>query len=313
MKTLHLELDEQDAGVRLDRCLSRLVRDLSRVTLQRLIRSGRVAADGEILDSPKMPMRAGMCLEVALDEPEEPVLAVAEFSFPVIYEDESMLVINKPAGVVVHPAPGNPDGTVVNALLGRYPQLAREQSIAGLRPGIVHRLDKDTSGCLVIALTAQAQFKLAGSFADRQVHKTYLALVRGVPAQKSGECVTLIGRHPRHRQKMAVVARNGKEAVSRYEVVRSGVLDGDAVSLVAVNIVTGRTHQIRVHMAHLGHPVLGDPLYGKKGGPGDFGRQLLHAWKIRLPHPVTGVECNFTAEAPDDFRGALRRMLALSE
>ncbi|UKI30415.1 MAG: prolipoprotein diacylglyceryl transferase [Lentisphaeria bacterium] len=211
---LEFVITSGEAGTRLDRCLSRLIPDSSRSFLQKLIRDGMVRADGAAVDVPRYPVRAGMRIEVDLPEEAAAEPSPEPFDFPILYEDESMLVIDKPPGVVVHPAAGNPTGTVVNALLGRYPQLAEELACGNSRPGIVHRLDKDTSGCLVIAKTASAQFKLSGAFAGRETAKTYLALVRGVPKRPSGELSNLIGRHPVNRKKMAVVERCGKLAVT---------------------------------------------------------------------------------------------------
>ena len=213
-----------------------------------------------------------------------------------------MLVINKPAGIAVHPGAGNPDGTIVNALLGRYPGFSELFAGVDLRPGIVHRLDKDTTGCLVIAKTPQAQYKLGMAFAERKTSKIYWSLVRGVPAQTTMEINNFIGRHPVNRQKMAVVERGGKLAISRYRVLKSGAIGNEKVSLVEVAIFTGRTHQIRVHMAHVGYPVLGDQLYGGsrtliEGAE----RQMLHARYIEIPHPETGELMKFTAEVPKDF------------
>ena len=247
-------------------------------------------------------------MKIRIDMPELQLPAPPapeNFDFPIIYEDDVMLVINKPAGVVVHPAAGNPTGTVLNAILGRYPSLAAGLSVNS-RPGIVHRLDKDTSGCLVIAKTPEAQFHLGRAFANREVAKTYLALVRGVPRRPSGEIVTLIGRHPVNRQKMAVVERNGKNAITSYNVVGSGVMNNIEFSLVKVKIATGRTHQIRVHMSHLGYPVLGDQLYGgTRSSVEGIERQLLHAWKLELPHPSDQRKCMFKSEIPDDFKNIL--------
>ena len=309
-KQLEFFIAKEEAGTRLDRCLSRLIPGSSRSYLQKLIRDGMVRADGAPVDVPRLPVRAGMRIEVDLPE-ETAAEPVAEpFDFPILFEDEAMLVIDKPAGVVVHPAAGNPAGTVVNALLGRYPQLAGELACGNSRPGIVHRLDKDTSGCLVIAKTASAQFKLSGAFAGRETAKTYLALVRGVPKRPSEELSNLIGRHPVNRKKMAVVERCGKLAITRYRVERSGTVDGVPVSLLEVRILTGRTHQIRVHLSSIGHPVLGDSLYGGAGVTVDgLARQMLHAWKLRVPHPLSGDAMEFTAPLPEDFRTILERMV----
>lgn len=303
-KTLEFTIGSTENGMRLDRALSVLVRDSSRSFLQELIRNGSVSADGKAVTVPRFPVKSGMIISVVIPEPEEnDTLAVdTDFDFDIIYEDEHMLVINKPAGVAVHPGAGNPDGTVVNALLGRYPGFAELFAGVDVRPGIVHRLDKDTTGCLVIAKTPQAQYKLGMAFAERKTSKIYWALVRGVPVKNTMEINNFIGRHPVNRQKMAVVERNGKLAVSRYRVLKSGTIGNEKVSLVEVEIFTGRTHQIRVHMSHIGYPVLGDQLYGgSRTVIEGADRQMLHARYIEIPHPVSGEIMKFTADVPSDF------------
>ncbi len=305
-KILSFQIDPQEAGTRLDRCLSRLIPGSSRTYLQKLIAEGLVTSEGTALTVPRYPVRAGMRVTVEVPEPESTEPVAEPFDFPILYEDEAMLVIAKPAGVVVHPAAGNPTGTVVNALLGRYPHLAETLACTSGRPGIVHRLDKDTSGCLVIAKTPEAQYKLSSAFAGRETGKTYLAIVRGVPRRPEGEITGLIGRHPVNRQKMAVVERNGKLAVTRYRLVRSGIINGVPVSLMEVKILTGRTHQIRVHLSSIGIPVLGDATYGGTAAAlSGIGRQMLHAWKLKIPHPLTGEELEFTAPVPEDFQTTL--------
>ena len=306
MPDLEFTVATEESGVRLDRALSRMLPDSSRTFLQKIIKENCVFCDGQCVTVPRFPVRQGMKILVNMPESTiSEIPAAEEFDFPILYEDEVMLVINKPAGVVVHPAAGNHEGTVLNALLGRYPSLAEGLAINN-RPGIVHRLDKDTSGCLVIAKTPESQFHLGNAFANREVSKTYLTLVRGVPRRPTGEIVTLIGRHPVNRQKMAVVERNGKTAITSYKVLGSGAIGAVEFSLLAVRIATGRTHQIRVHMSHLGFPVLGDQIYGGTRSKVDFAeRQLLHAWKIEIPHPADGRKCSFKAEIPEDFRKVL--------
>ena len=304
--TLEFMIDSGEKGLRLDRALSRLLPDSSRTFLQKLIKDGAVSCDGKMVDVPRFPVQCGMKISVDMPEMTLPAPPQAEeFDFPILFEDDTVLVIDKPWGVVVHPAAGNQEGTVVNALLGRYPELAEEAAVNS-RPGIVHRLDKDTSGCLVIAKTPDAQFHLGNAFANREVSKTYLTIVRGIPGRPSGEIVTLIGRHPVNRQKMAVVERNGKTAITSYRVLGSGSVGNVPVSFLAVKIATGRTHQIRVHMNHLGFPVLGDQIYGgSRCKVEGVERQLLHAWKIEFPHPVTRNMCHFKAALPEDFRKVL--------
>ena len=305
-RRLEFNIPPEVAGTRLDRCLSRLIPDSSRAYLQKLIKSGAVRCGSELCTVPRQPVSGGMRIEIDMPEAEDPdVLPTAEpFAFDILYEDEWMLVIDKPAGVVVHPAAGNSDGTIVNALLGRYPEWNELFAGVGVRPGIVHRLDKDTSGCLVVAKTPDAQFKLGTAFAERRTAKTYLVIVRGEPPRRQGELFGMIGRHPVNRQKMALLERGGKEALTRYRVLGSGELAGRKVSLLEVKILTGRTHQIRVHMASIGVPVLGDGLYGgARGVEFPVPRQMLHAWQLALPHPVDGRMLTFVSPVPADMRG----------
>jgi len=307
-RRLEFIVPAESAGTRLDRCLSRLIPDSSRMHLQKLVKAGAVRCDGTVCTLPRQPVSGGMRVEVLMpaSDPESPELAATPFDFDILYEDGSMLVIDKPAGVVVHPAAGNPDGTVVNALLGRYPHWTELFGAAGTRPGIVHRLDKDTSGCLIVAKTPDAQFKLSTSFAERRTAKTYLALVRGVPARPNGELSGMIGRHPVNRQKMALLERGGKPALTRYRLRGVGDLGGMKVSLLEVDILTGRTHQIRVHMSSIGCPVLGDALYGgARGVEVPVERQQLHAWKLSLPHPVSGEPLKFISPVPGDMAGLI--------
>ncbi len=302
-------VEQEYDGKRLDVVLAACVPDSSRSFLQKLIKAGAVEVDGKTADSPRMTVHSGAVISLAMPEVNENAPPAAEdFDFPILFEDEHMLVIDKPAGVVVHPAAGNSSGTVVNALLGRYPELAESLDEFANRPGIVHRLDKDTSGCLVVAKNPSAQYKLSGAFASRDVHKTYLALVRGDVKEKERRIENLIGRHPVNRQKMAVVQRNGKNAISIFRKIASGIVGKTVYSLMEVDILTGRTHQIRVHSAFAGHPVLGDDTYG--GTVADFPaeRQLLHAWRVTLPHPVSGEVMTFTAPVPGDMAGLISEL-----
>ncbi len=308
-KRLEFCVGVQFAKSRLDKVLAEQIPSSSRSFLQKLIKEQCVKIDGVPCDVPRRLLAGGETISVALPEEPDPTPSAEPFQFPILFEDEAMLVINKPAGVVVHPGAGNYAGTVVNALIGRYPDMVTRFDCSDSRPGIVHRLDKETSGVLVIAKTPEAQFKLSRSFAERETAKTYLALLCGIPAKRSLEISTLIGRHPVNRQKMAVVERNGKTAISRYTVVKSGVLAGRPISLAEIAIATGRTHQIRVHMAHIGFPVLGDALYGgAKSHLEGIGRQMLHAWKLCIPHPLTGETMQFIAPVPEDMEAAIEKI-----
>ena len=302
MRKIDFTTGENHSGSRLDRCLAELMPDYSRTMLANLIKDGHISVDGTVVNVPRFAVRSGMRLQLELPEAKSETISPEPFAFDILFEDSSMLVIDKPAGVVVHPAAGNPDGTVVNALLGRYPDMAERFSGIDARPGIVHRLDKDTSGCLAIAKTPEALYKLGAAFANRETAKTYLAICRGMPQQLSGELKTLIGRHSGNRQKMAIVDRNGKEAHTKYRIMAQKIINDIPLSVVKVQIFTGRTHQIRVHLSSVGLPIIGDTLYGNRNTvfPG-VTRQMLHAWKLSVPHPADGKMLHFTAPVPDDI------------
>jgi len=296
-------LTKATESVRLDQFLASQLPEYSRAYLQKLVKSGTVKLDGNVFSLNKTLLPGKGIITVELPEIQSNNEPVAEyFAFDLLYEDSVMAIINKPAGVVVHPAPGNPDGTVVNALLSRYPELRSAELPDGSRPGIVHRLDKDTSGCLAIARTPEAQAKLCNAFAERTTAKTYLALTVGIPRPARGRIENLIGRHPVNRQKMAIVERNGKTAISEYEVAAEGMIGKLKCALVRVKIFTGRTHQIRVHLASLNTPVLGDTVYGGARQVPGVPRQMLHAWKLQIPHPTTGEIIKVQAPLPEDFK-----------
>lgn len=308
-KTTEFTISPEMAGSRLDRCLADLIPGSSRSFLQKLVKDGRVLADGQTVTLPRMAVKSGMRLQVIIPAPPDTAPAPEPFEFDIIYEDHCMLVIDKPFGVVVHPAAGNHTGTVVNALLGRYPQLSQTFCDSDGRPGIVHRLDKDTSGCLAIAKTPDALYKLGQAFAEHTAKKCYIAVCRGIPERKRGELTTLIGRHPVNRQKMAIVERNGKTAITAYEIVGTKTINGVPLALAKVNIATGRTHQIRVHMASLHLPVVGDALYNRHPAFPGVERQLLHAWQLSLPHPETGEMMKFTSRLPEDIRSVASQIV----
>jgi 23S rRNA pseudouridine1911/1915/1917 synthase len=290
---IKLEVQSADAGQRLDRFLAQALPAFSRARLQTLIREKFVTVNGKPA-RPRDPVRARAIVEVRepavtkIDAQPEPM------PLDILFEDDDLLVLNKPAGVVVHPGAGHQQHTLVNALLGHCKNLS---GIGGKeRPGIVHRLDKDTSGVLVIAKNDATHRDLSKQFAERTTGKTYLAVVAGRPRQKAGTIDAPIARHPVHRQRMSIARRAGRPAKTDYRVLES---NGD-VSLLECTIHTGRTHQIRVHLHHLGHPVFGDKLYGGKRA-GNFPRQMLHAWKLSFRHPRTGESMSFTASVPTDF------------
>jgi 23S rRNA pseudouridine1911/1915/1917 synthase len=296
------------AGTRLDRCLTLLNDDWSRSRVRRLIDDGRVLANGRPA-KPAAPVAEGDRLTVS--EPEPAALDVAAEAIPltIVYEDDDLLVIDKPADLVVHPAAGNPTGTLVNALLHHCRDLSGIGGVA--RPGIVHRLDKDTTGLMVVAKTDRAHQALGLAFRWRKVDKTYLAVCYGRLEEREGVVDAAMDRHPRHRQMMAVV-EGGRPARTLYEVVER--MDG--VCLVHCRLVTGRTHQIRVHMAHIGHALVGDPLYSGRqwrnlsdprvaAACRSFPRQALHAMRLGFTHPVTGEVVTFESQPPPDLRELL--------
>ncbi|MDD3119743.1 MAG: RluA family pseudouridine synthase [Victivallales bacterium] len=312
MPPLQLTIEPEHQGERLDKYLAAALPEHSRAWYQKQIKDGAVSCNGVVCTSPRTAVTAGEQITVAAIEPEPLQLTGEDIPLTVVYEDDAMIVINKPAGMVVHPAAGNWSGTVVNALIGRDANFAAGMGAAGMRPGIVHRLDKDTSGLLVVAKTETAMRQLSRAFAERKTAKTYAALVYGIPRYYRETITTMIGRHPVNRKKMAVVERHGKQAVSEYELLEFGRIDNIPVSLLGVRIFTGRTHQIRVHLAHIKTPILGDSVYGGHQKLA-VERQLLHAWKLKLPHPVTGRIMSFQAPWPEDFAAWAGRIEPLPE
>jgi 23S rRNA pseudouridine1911/1915/1917 synthase len=281
-----------DSGQRLDVYLAAQINRLSRARIQALIQSGHILLNGTTSRS-KQIVRAGDQVSVTEPQPIPVLLEPEALTVPVLFEDEHLLVVNKPAGMTVHPGAGIQTGTLVNALLHHVTNLS---GIGGvLRPGVVHRLDKDTSGCLVVAKHDLAHLRLSNQFAGRKVQKYYLAWCAGGFANPTGEIIKPIGRHPVHRQKMAIVER-GRPAHTRFEVIQ----ETNRGALVLCQIFTGRTHQIRVHLHSIGHPVLGDKVYSKAAAK-EYDRQMLHAWRLGLFHPMAENWLEFEAGLPDDF------------
>lgn len=283
-------------GERLDRFLAAVMSELSRSRVQSLIKSGEVLVDGRKA-KPKLILANGAMVTVTIPEATPSEAISQDLPLRILYEDDDLAVIDKAEGMVVHPAAGNPDGTLVNALLHRFGTLSE---IGGVqRPGIVHRLDKDTSGCMVVARNDMTHRALTEQFSDRKVSKVYLAVVEGTPARESGTVDTHIGRHPVNRQRMAVVhPPAGKHALTDYRVLCA--VNGDA--LVECTLHTGRTHQIRVHMKELGHPLVGDPIYAKPSRQKQYGgRLMLHAWRLGFIHPGSGERMDFEAVIPDAY------------
>ena len=289
---------ENDAKLRLDQFLAKRFPEYSRSRVQQLIRSGYVRLN-EQTTRPRQIVRSGD--KIDLTEPPVEKIDARPESIPldILFEDEDIIVINKPAGLVVHPGAGQREHTLVNALLNHCATLS---GIGGKeRPGIVHRLDKETSGCLVAAKNDVAHRELSKQFAARTVEKIYLALVAGELRKAAGVIEEKIGRHPVHRKRMRVTSGRGRSAKTEYRVIRSG----EQASLIECRLHSGRTHQIRVHLHHLGHEVLGDKVYAPRFAK-NFPRQMLHAWKLGFHHPRTGELKNFEAPSPADFQQAVR-------
>ncbi len=293
MLTATFQVSAEEAGTRFDQYLSARRTDLSRSRIQDLIRSGHALRNGASA-RPSESLRPDDTL--TLDVPEAvPVerLIAEDIPLTILHEDADLIVLDKPAGLVVHPGAGNPDGTLVNALLhhcGGLSVIGGEE-----RPGIIHRLDRETSGCLVVAKNDAAHRSLAAQFAERTIEKIYLAVVFGVPRKSHGCVDAAISRHKVHRQRMAVSTHeSARPAVTDWRLLSTS----EELSLVECRPRTGRTHQIRVHLKHIGLALAGDAIYGRKGS---FERHLLHAWSLAFDHPVSGKRLTYRAEVPDDF------------
>ncbi|MGE0755180.1 MAG: RluA family pseudouridine synthase [Alphaproteobacteria bacterium] len=359
-------VDEESAGQRLDKYLSAQISGMSRARLQALISSGHVTCDNAALADAAKKIKTGQTIRITVPDVEPSHIVAQDIPLDIVYEDNDILIINKPAGLTVHPAPGHPDSTLVNALLAHC-----GDSLSGIggvaRPGIVHRIDKETSGLLAVAKNDAAHAALSAQLADRTLKRTYAALVWGVPSPLKGSITGNIGRSARDRKKMAVHRSGGKPAVTHYKVLQTFLLkDKEArsagrvslerrpmensaefsggnhktappypsplkgegiISRVECQLETGRTHQIRVHFAHAGHALVGDPVYGQttasrlKSARIDadvktallaFGRQALHAHALGLIHPASGEAMEFTCELPDDMRTLLMALDARS-
>ncbi len=319
---LDLVITDEQAGQRADKALAALCPDLSRTRLQALIVQGQVFVDDEVLESASLKLGAGDAVRILMPAPVQSVPEAEDIPLAVVYEDDDLLVINKPAGMVVHPGAGNWSGTLVNALLHHC-----ADSLSGIggvvRPGIVHRLDKETSGLIIVAKNDKAHRHLAEQLSDRSLSRTYFAVVLGVPFPIKGVVDRAIGRDRNSRLRMGTSGTGLRDARTHYLVAERF---GEACALVQCDLETGRTHQIRVHMQVLGHPLVGDPLYGpqrtalaaklKKGGYEPevieeicaFPRQALHAAALRFIHPRTQDEMEFEAEPPEDFSKLLKML-----
>jgi len=308
-RVLSATVEAAERGERLDRLLARRFGDLSRTRLKHLVEAGQVSVDGATIKDPSLRVKPGQRCAVTLPAPVADAPAAQAMPLDIRYEDADLIVLEKPAGLVVHPAPGNPDRTLVNALLAHC-----GESLAGIggvrRPGIVHRLDKDTSGLMVVAKTERAHAALAADFAARRIERAYLGVTWGVPQPREGEISGAIGRNPANRKTMAVVTRGGRAATTRYRVLR---IFRDVAALTECRLATGRTHQIRVHLAAHGNPLIGDPVYGRSRGrrralPASvrrvlesFPRQALHAASLAFKHPANGEWLQFQSRLPNDI------------
>ena len=300
MTTLRLQADRD--GERLDAFLARSVEDLTRSAAQRLLEEGAVTQGGRALKKNHRTC-AGEVLEVALLDPEPLDIRPQDIPLDVVYEDRDVIVVNKPVGMVVHPAPGHPDGTLVNALLYHC-----GDSLSGingaLRPGIVHRIDRDTSGLIIAAKNDKAHLALAAQLQDHSLARTYEAVAVGGLREEQGTVNAPIGRHPVDRKKMAVDWKNGRPAVTHWSVL--GRYPG--YTHVECRLETGRTHQIRVHLASIGHPLLGDIVYGSKRPVPGLAGQCLHARRLRFVHPASGEAVELECPLPDWFQAVLNRL-----
>jgi 23S rRNA pseudouridine1911/1915/1917 synthase len=298
-----LRVPEDQAGLRLDRFLAAALAT-PRNQLQRWIALGLVQVDGKVAEKPSLSLAGGEKIQVRPPPPQDPRIQGEAGELTILYEDEHLVVLDKPAGLVVHPGAGHGRGTLAHRLLNRYPEMA---AVGGPgRPGIVHRLDRGTSGVLVAARQPQAYLALSRAFAKRQVGKLYLAVAYGRFRSPAGEIDAPIGRHPQRRQEMTVRPK-GRPALTRYRTLA----EAEGTTLVRLDIATGRTHQIRVHLKDIGHPLVGDPTYGEKRWKGlskrvqtlleKFSRPALHAWRLSLTHPATGQALTFEAPPPEDL------------
>jgi len=315
-----IRVTEAEAGQRLDRLLTAAVSHISRSRVKALIEAGRVSLTGATISDPSLRVKPGQVFALDIPEPETATPRPEAIPLTVLHEDQDLIVVDKPAGMAVHPAPGSTSGTLVNALLDHCG--ATLSGIGGVkRPGIVHRLDKDTTGLIVAAKTDAAHHELARQFAARTVERAYLAVVLGLPSPPEGTIEGAIGRSSADRKRMAVVAKGGKPAVTRYRVIRAF---GLGASLIECRLATGRTHQIRVHLANAGHPLVGDATYGRRtaarldrlpvaaqAAVKAFPRQALHSRQLGFRHPRTGADLRFESPLPADMKALVATLESL--
>ena len=298
-------VDNVQERIRLDSYIAKKDKTLSRSMIQKLLEENKITVNGN-LQKASYKVQVGDNIQIEIEPPKQVKLKAEEIPIEVIYEDKDIIVVNKPKGLVVHPANGNPDGTLVNAIMAIC-----KDSLSGiggeLRPGIVHRLDKDTSGLLIVAKNDKAHIAMSDKIKDRKVNKTYIALVRGTISENKATINMPIGRSMKDRKKMAVT-KNGKEAITHFKVLNRYTTSKASYTLLEIKIDTGRTHQIRVHMAEIGHPVIGDMVYSN--GKNEFGieGQCLHAKRLEFNHPVTEKEMNVEAPLPEYFENIIKEL-----
>lgn len=296
---------EELESARLDAYISSKIPEISRMTVKRLLEENKILVNKKVQKA-SYKVQKGDSIEVEIDKPKEIELKAQDIPIEIIYEDDDIIVVNKPKGLVVHPANGNPDGTLVNAIMAIC-----KDSLSGIggeiRPGIVHRLDKDTSGLLIVAKNDIAHINMSNQIKNREVKKTYIALVRGTVPEDEATINMPIGRSTKDRKKMAVT-RNGKEAITHFKVLERYNTQKGTYTLLQIKIDTGRTHQIRVHMSEIGHPVIGDKVYSN--GKNEFGveGQCLHAKILEFKHPITGKQMHLEAPLPQYFQDILAKM-----
>ncbi len=303
LEKIRFDTDEGMAGMRADVVLSGAFEDMSRSFIQKLFEKGNIQVNGTVCREKKYKVKCGDVLEITVPEPDELSVEAEDIPLDIVYEDDDLLVVNKPAGMVVHPAPGNPSGTLVNALM--YHCRDNLSSINGvIRPGIVHRIDKDTSGLLMVAKNDNAHRILSEQLSEHSITRVYKAIVYNNIKEDEGTVDRPIGRDPKNRLRNAVTEANSKHAVTHYKVLeRFG-----RFTYIEARLETGRTHQIRVHMSYIRHPLLGDELYGPAKNRQGAARQMLHAAVLGFVHPSTGTYMEFEAPLPEDFSKVLNRL-----
>ncbi len=302
MNTKKIKINEENVGKRIDSLVPLLEDKLSRNAVQRLIEEENIKVNNQKTKH-SYKVKLNDEIQISIPEAEKIDLKAQNIPLEIIYEDEDIIVVNKPKGMVVHPANGNPDGTLVNAIMSIC-----KESLSGIggkiRPGIVHRLDKDTSGAIIVAKNDKAHVNLSEQLKNHEVKKTYLALVRGIVKENEATINMPIARSQKDRKKMAV-DKKGKEAITHFKVLERF---GNDYTLLKVNIETGRTHQIRVHLSYIGYPIIGDEVYSNGKNKWNIKGQCLHAWKIEFKHPLTGEEISLEAEIPKYFKDIIKEL-----